>query len=79
MTEDRNRLGDVFDAHTAAEFQTKDIAATMATMSGTPHVTHVPVMTGGHGREAVRSSTTPGSSAIGPMTLWSGRFRAPSA
>ncbi len=26
----------------------------MATMSGAPHVTHVPTMTGGSGREAVR-------------------------
>ncbi|HSA66935.1 MAG TPA: ester cyclase [Methyloceanibacter sp.] len=48
-------LGEVFDAHTAAEFQTRDIEATMATMGATPHVTHVPTMTGGHGRDAVRS------------------------
>ena len=27
----------------------------MATMGETPHVTHVPVMTGGHGADAVRS------------------------
>jgi carboxymethylenebutenolidase len=26
----------------------------MATMSDRPHVTHVPVMTGGYGRDAVR-------------------------
>jgi carboxymethylenebutenolidase len=51
MTRD---LGEVFDAHTGAEFETRDIDATMATMSETPSVTHVPVMTGGHGREAVR-------------------------
>jgi carboxymethylenebutenolidase len=51
MTKD---LGEVFDAHTGAEFETRDIDATMATMAGTPSVTHVPVMTGGYGRDAVR-------------------------
>jgi carboxymethylenebutenolidase len=51
MTRD---LGEVFDAHTGAEFETRDIDATMATMSETPSLTHVPVMTGGYGREAVR-------------------------
>jgi carboxymethylenebutenolidase len=51
MTRD---LGEVFDAHTDAEFKTRNIDATMATMSEMPDVTHVPVMTGGHGREAVR-------------------------
>ncbi len=44
----------MFDAHTDAEFKTRDIEATMATMSASPHVTHVPTMTGGSGREAVR-------------------------
>ena len=44
----------MFDAHTDAEFKTRDIEATMATMSGAPHVTHVPTMTGGSGREAVQ-------------------------
>jgi carboxymethylenebutenolidase len=51
---DKN-LGEVFDAHTAAEFQTRDIEATMATMGAAPHVTHVPTMTGGHGRDDVRN------------------------
>ena len=55
MTRDVKHFGEVFDAHTTAEFQTRDIEATMATMGGTPHVTHVPVMTGGHGADAVRS------------------------
>ena len=47
-------LGSVFDAHTDAEFRTRDIEATMATMGEAPHLTHVPVMTGGNGRAAVR-------------------------
>jgi carboxymethylenebutenolidase len=55
MTEDRKHIGAVFDAHTAAEFETRDIEATMATMGGAPHVTHVPTMTGGSGRDGVRT------------------------
>ena len=54
MTPDPKGLGAVFDAHTDAEFKTRDIEATMATMNEAPHVTHVPTMTGGSGREAVR-------------------------
>jgi carboxymethylenebutenolidase len=54
MTVSNETLGQVFDAHTAAEFQTRDIEATMATMAAKPHVTHVPTMTGGHGHDAVR-------------------------
>jgi carboxymethylenebutenolidase len=54
MASDPKGLGAKFDAHTAAEFKARDIDATMATMSATPHVTHVPTMTGGNGREAVR-------------------------
>jgi hypothetical protein len=62
MTKD---LGEVFDAHTGAEFEARDVDATMATMSETPSVTHVPVMTGGYGREAVRRFYILGSSAVG--------------
>jgi carboxymethylenebutenolidase len=54
MTSDPKGLGAVFDAHTEAEFKTRDSEATMATMSASPYVTHVPTMTGGAGREAVR-------------------------
>jgi carboxymethylenebutenolidase len=55
MTQDPKRLGSVFEAHTEAEFKTRDIEATMATMGATPHVTHVPTMTGGVGRDGVRA------------------------
>ncbi len=51
---DPKDFGATFDAHTSAEFQTRDIEATMATMSERPHVTHVPTMTGGFGHDAVR-------------------------
>jgi carboxymethylenebutenolidase len=54
MASDPKNLGAKFDAHTDAEFNTRDIEATMATMAGAPHVTHVPTMTGGSGYDAVR-------------------------
>jgi carboxymethylenebutenolidase len=44
----------VFDAHIAAEFAAPDLDVTMATMTDAPVLTHVPVLTGGHGREQVR-------------------------
>jgi carboxymethylenebutenolidase len=52
---DPKGLGAVLDAHTEAEFETRDIDATMATMNDAPHVTHVPTMTGGKGTHAVKS------------------------
>ena len=47
-------LGAVFDAHIEAEFVTHDVDATMATMTDDPHLTHVPLLTGGSGRDEVR-------------------------
>ena len=41
MTKTHKTFGEVFDAHTDAEFRTRDIEATMATMSGNAHVIHV--------------------------------------
>jgi carboxymethylenebutenolidase len=46
-------LGAVFDAHVRSEFVDKDVAATMATMTAEPYLTHVPTMTGGTGRVEV--------------------------
>jgi hypothetical protein len=43
----------VFDAHMAAEFEQKDVDATMATMVDEPYLNHVAVMTGGRGRAEV--------------------------
>jgi carboxymethylenebutenolidase len=45
--------GAVFDDHVRAEFVDRDLDATMGTMTDDPYVNHVPVMTGGVGREAV--------------------------
>jgi carboxymethylenebutenolidase len=43
-----------WEQHIAAEFGTKDIDATMATMTSNPFVNHVPLMTGATGFENVR-------------------------
>jgi carboxymethylenebutenolidase len=43
-----------WDAHTAAEFVTLDVDATMATMTDDPVVLHVPTSIGARGRDAVR-------------------------
>jgi carboxymethylenebutenolidase len=51
MTQDP---GMVFDAHVRAEFVERSVDATMATMTDAPYVTHVPVLTGGYGRDEVR-------------------------
>jgi len=47
-------LADVLDDHLAAEFATRDVDATMATMTDDPYLNHVPVLTGGIGWEEVR-------------------------
>jgi carboxymethylenebutenolidase len=50
--------GAVFDTHVRAEFVERSVEATMATMTDAPYVTHVPVMTGGYGRDQVRDFYT---------------------
>jgi carboxymethylenebutenolidase len=45
---------EVWERHMDAEFKTKDIDETMATMTPDPFVNHVPVMTGGVGYDEVR-------------------------
>ena len=47
-------LADVLDDHLTAEFATRDVDATMAIMTDDPYLNHVPVLTGGIGREEVR-------------------------
>ena len=44
----------VFDAHMAAEFDVRDIEATMGTMVDQPYLNHVAVMTGGRDAAEVR-------------------------
>jgi carboxymethylenebutenolidase len=47
-------LIDVWEAHTAAEFERKDADAAIATMTDNPVLIQVPVGTGASGREALR-------------------------
>jgi carboxymethylenebutenolidase len=47
-------LAATFDAHVQAEFQDRDLDATMATMTDDPYVHHVPTITGGNGAAGVR-------------------------
>src|SRR5438046_10630892 len=51
FTADEGRLIEVWERHMSCEFAERDAAATVATMSGENYVNHVPIMTGGRGRE----------------------------
>lgn len=53
LTPEQEKMVEVWGMHTACEFATKNVHDTMETMSGNPHVNHVPVMTGGTGTEDV--------------------------
>ena len=48
-----NDLAAVFDKHLHDEFELHDAAATMETMTATPHLYHVPTMAGGNDRQSV--------------------------
>ena len=74
--------GAIFDAHIRAEFEERDVEATMATMTGAPYVTHVPVLTGGYGRDEVRRfygrhfiGRWPADTAIVPISRTTGQGR----
>jgi len=43
-------LAELWEEHTAHEFNTRDTEATLKTMVDDAYVNHVPVMTGGHGK-----------------------------
>jgi carboxymethylenebutenolidase len=45
----------LWEEHTRHEFGTRDVEATLATMVEDAHVNHVPVMTGGSGKPALRA------------------------
>lgn len=51
MAETAPDLSAIFDAHVAHEFVAKDVTATMATMTATAFVNHVPTMMGGVGAD----------------------------
>jgi carboxymethylenebutenolidase len=48
-------LSTLFDSHVSAEFVGKDADATMATMTTSPTVIHVPVLTGGRGTDELHA------------------------
>jgi carboxymethylenebutenolidase len=48
-------LSELWEEHTAHEFGTRDTEATLATMVEDAYVNHIPVMTGGSGKEALRA------------------------
>jgi carboxymethylenebutenolidase len=47
-------LGALFDAHVTHEFVDRDVDATMNTMTAEPYLLHLPMLSGGEGRSAVR-------------------------
>ncbi|NIV13077.1 MAG: hypothetical protein GWN62_17875 [Aliifodinibius sp.] len=55
LTPAQQAMVDTWEEHTASEFETKSIEATMKTMTENPYVNHVPVMTGGVGKEGVKN------------------------
>ncbi len=54
FTNDEQALIEVWEAHTASEFEQRDADAAIATMTDRPVLIHVPVNTGATGREALR-------------------------
>jgi carboxymethylenebutenolidase len=54
LTAEQSAMVRIWEKHMAAEFKTKSVDDTMATMTSDPIVNHVPVMTGGVGYRDVR-------------------------
>jgi carboxymethylenebutenolidase len=82
LTAAQRALVTAWEQHMAAEFESKSIEATMATMTAEPSVNHVPVMTGGVGAREVRQFYTrhfigkhPPDVAIVPLTRTVGDAR----
>jgi carboxymethylenebutenolidase len=44
----------LWEEHCRAEFETRDVEATMATMVSQPYVNHIPTMTGGVGHDQLK-------------------------
>ena len=49
LTAEQSAMVRIWEKHMAAEFKTKSVDDTMATMTSDPLVNHVPAMTGGVG------------------------------
>ena len=50
-----NNLNELWEEHTKHEFETKNVESTLATMTEDAYVNHVPVLTGGNGKPALRA------------------------
>jgi len=50
-----SNLSELWEEHTSHEFGTRDTEATLATMVEDAYVNHIPVMTGGNGKAALRT------------------------
>ena len=48
-------LARLWEEHTKHEFETRDTESTLDTMADDAYVNHVPVMTGGYGKPALRA------------------------
>jgi carboxymethylenebutenolidase len=55
LTPAQRAMVETWERHTRSEFVDHDADAAVGTMSATPHLIHVPVLTGGVGREAIRT------------------------
>jgi carboxymethylenebutenolidase len=55
MTQQQSALSDLWDEHVRDEFVLRNADATLATMVDDAYVNHVPVMTGGAGKEELRA------------------------
>src|SRR6266550_5291704 len=51
----RQELERLWEEHLKGEFETKDVEATLATMVDDAYVNHMPVNTGGRGKNALRA------------------------
>jgi carboxymethylenebutenolidase len=51
---DHMTLDKIWEEHTRDEFVTRDVEATLTTMVDEAYVNHIPVMTGGAGKEELR-------------------------
>src|SRR5262245_20034394 len=54
LTPEQQVLNDLWEEHIRCEFATRDTEATLRTMVTDAYVNHIPVMTGGVGRDALR-------------------------
>jgi carboxymethylenebutenolidase len=53
LTAEQQKLNDLWDAHRSTEFEVHSADEAIKTVVAKPLVNHVPVMTGGRGREEV--------------------------